>query len=75
MKYILFLKKKIKDNKNAQENEGKNEIDWEYSSHMESEEEEEEFLRNKSDIKNDNSEENEKFNHFDFLDIKPIVKY
>ena len=73
MKYILFLKKKIKDNKNAQENEGKNEIDWEYSSHMESEDEE--FLRNKSDIKNDNSEENEKFNHFDFLDIKPIVKY
>ena len=75
LKYEIhsFPKKKIKDNKNAQENEGKNEIDWEYSSHMESEDEE--FLRNKSDIKNDNSEENEKFNHFDFLDIKPIVKY
>ena len=39
------------------------------------ESEDEEFLRNKSDIKKDNSEENEKFNHFDFLDIKPIVKY
>ena len=39
------------------------------------ESEDEEFLRNKSDIKNDNFEENEKFNHFDFLDIKPIVKY
>ena len=77
LKYEIhsFPNKKIKDNTNAQEKEGKNEIDWEYSSHMESEEEEEEFLRNKSDIKNDNFEENEKFNHFDFLDIKPIVKY
>ena len=73
LKYEMhsFPKKKIKDNKKVQQ--GENEIDWEYSSHMESEDEE--FLGNKSDIKNDNFEENEKFNHFDFLDIKPIVKY
>ena len=68
-----FPKKRIKDNKKIPESEEKNEIDWEYSSHMESEDEE--FLRNKSDIKNNSSEENEKFHHFEFLDIKPIVKY
>ena len=68
-----FPKKRIKDNKKIPESEEKNEIDWEYSSHMESEDEE--FLRNKSDIKNNSFEENEKFHHFEFLDIKPIVKY
>ena len=66
-----FPKKGTKDNKEIKDNE--NEFDWEYSSPMLSEDEE--YLQNMPDIKKNNYEVNEKFNYFEFEDIKPIVKY
>ena len=66
-----FPMKKDKDN---EDKESDNEIDWEYSSPGISEGEV--YFKNKPDIKNKNFDKYEEFEyHSNIEDIKPIVKY
>ena len=66
-----FPMKKIENDKKIDDEESGNEIDWEYSSQGDSEDDE--YFKNKKDIKNKRDEEFEDYS--DTEDIKPIVKY